>query len=104
MGANDKMAATFHGHTPEVRDLRIAYVAMRDSELPLSEARAEFERAIAAIKAQALTDLADQVHSKFQAAWIRGKAREYTHGPHKPVGAFAISENNQEADCGDQGL
>lgn len=75
--------------------LRLHTCCYSDEELD-----AEFN----AIRAKALTDLADQMRDRFTAAWIRGKAREYTHGPHKPVGAFAISENNQEADCGDQGL
>ena len=65
----------------------------------------EFDRAIAKIrtvaKAEALRDLAgtgleSKKISKFQAAWIRGLAREYTQGPHKIVGAFATPETNKE--------
>lgn len=58
----------------------------------------EFDRWLATVKAEALECLASEVHSKFQAAWIRGKAREYTHGPHKPVGAFAIPEEKNNGD------
>lgn len=63
----------------------------------------EFDRWLATVKAEALECLASEVHSKFQAAWIRGKAREYTHGPHKPVGAFAKPVES-EADNGDTDL
>lgn len=100
MGANDKAEATYGGYTPDTENVEHAYVAYRSSKVDLITGHHEFERWLATVKAQALTDLADQVHSKFTAAWIRGKAREYTHGPHKPVGAFSIPET--EADCGDQ--
>lgn len=64
----------------------------------------EFDRWLATVKAQTLTDVADQMRDRFTASWIRGKANEHLHGPRKIVGAFAMSESNQEADCGDQGL
>lgn len=62
----------------------------------LDDRYAEFDRWLATVKAQALTDVADQMRDRFTASWIRGKAREYTHGPRKIVGAFAIPESNQE--------
>ena len=48
------------------------------------------------IRAKALTDLADQMRDRFTASWIRGKARELTHGPRKISGAFAVTETNKE--------
>lgn len=107
MGANEKYEAAMHGgeYVPSVRDLRTAYVAMRYPDMRLSETRAEFDRFITKIraesKAEALRDLANtsletRKISKFQAAWIRGLAREYTQGPHKIVGAFATPETNKE--------
>lgn len=58
----------------------------------------EFDRWLATVKAEALTEVAGQMRDRFTAAWIRGKAREYTHGPHKPVGAFAIPEEKNNGD------
>ena len=95
MGANEKHEAAY-GRDWTLADLRSNFEwggqVHQDPEI--------FNRAIekvkAEAKAEALNDLADQVHSKFQAAWIRGKAREYTQGPHKNVGAFATPETNKE--------
>ena len=65
--------------------------------------RKGFDRWLASVKAQAITDVADQTYNRFTAAWLRGKANEHIHGPRKIVGAFAIPET-KEADRGDQGL
>lgn len=59
-----------------------------------------FEQAEREAKAEALTDLVNtsletRKISKFQAAWIRGLAREYTQGPRKIVGAFATPETKE---------
>ena len=63
----------------------------------------EFDRWLATVKAEALTEVAGQMRDRFTASWIRGKAREYTHGPRKIVGAFAKPVES-EADCGDTDL
>lgn len=60
----------------------------------------ELDAEFNAIKAKALTDVANQMRDRFTASWIRGKARELTHGPRKISGAFAVTES--EADCGDE--
>lgn len=90
-------------YTPTTDDLRDIWVDRQLDHLPteegirrVPETQAAFDRWLASVKAQALTDVADQMRDRFTASWIRGKAREYTHGPHKIVGAFAISESNQE--------
>lgn len=62
----------------------------------------ELDAEFNAIRAKALNDLADQMRDRFTASWIRGKARELTHGPRKISGAFAVTES--EADCGDNDL
>lgn len=88
-------------YTPATENVEHSYVAYRSSKVDLITGHDEFERWLATVKAQALTDLADQMRDRFTASWIRGKAREYTHGPHKPVGAFDIPE---EKNNGDQDL
>lgn len=100
---------TMSDYTPGTNQVRHAYVEHVDFAAQIhgldsddKHAGDAFDRWLATVKAQALTDVADQMRDRFTAAWIRGKAQEYTHGPHKIVGAFAISESNQEADCGDQ--
>ncbi|MGP5048763.1 hypothetical protein [Glutamicibacter ardleyensis] len=74
----------------------------RPEETLIDERYAEFDRWLETVKAKALTDLADQMRDRFTASWIRGKARELTHGPQKITGAFAVTES--EADCGDDDL
>lgn len=61
----------------------------------------ELDAEFNAIRAKALTDVADQMRDRFTAAWIRGKANEIINGPRKIVGAFAKPVES-EADCGDQ--
>lgn len=90
-------------YTPATENVEHSYVAYRSSKVDLITGHHEFERWLATVKAQALTDLADQMRDRFTASWIRGKAREYTHGPRKIVGAFAKPVES-EADCGDQDL
>ena len=63
----------------------------------------EFDRWLATVKAEALTEVAGQMRDRFTAAWIRGKANEIINGPRKIVGAFAKPVES-EADCGDQDL
>lgn len=106
MGANEKHEATYRGggYAPTIGHVRTAYIShkidCRDEARTESMVQAEFDRFIAKIrneaKAEALERLATKIHSKFQAAWIRGQAREYTQGPHKIVGAFATPETNKE--------
>lgn len=105
MGANEKHAAAMHGRlgTPSMDIMRLFYKIGRRSRLPdvsIDSMNAEFDRFITKIraeaKAEALEELAAKTHSKFQAAWIRGQAREYTQGPRKIVGAFATPETNKE--------
>lgn len=109
MGANEKHAATYHGgeYTPTTAIVHSIYMTAWNSTVdPVDQqevqdkARDEFTRWLETVraeaKAEALERLASEVHSKFQAAWIRGKAREYTHGPHKPVGAFSTPENKEK--------
>ena len=111
MGANEKHEATYHGgeYTPTLGHVRTVYIShkmdCRDESKTESMVQAEFDRWLETVraeaKAEALRDLADtglesKKISKFQAAWIRGLAREYTQGPHKIVGAFATPETNKE--------
>ncbi|PCC31414.1 hypothetical protein [Glutamicibacter sp. BW77] len=116
MGANEKYEATYHGgEYGEILDSsRLNYALSKDPGngrtteewwAVKDEAFKEFDRAIAKVraeaKAEALTDLVNtsletRKISKFQAAWIRGLAREYTQGPHKIVGAFTTPETNKE--------
>lgn len=109
MGANEKHAATYHGgeYTPDVDDLRDLWVDSKLDHLPrgvgiplVPTVQAEFNRWLETVraeaKAEALNEVADQMRDRFTAAWIRGKARDYTHGPHKPVGAFSIPENKEK--------
>ncbi|MGP7812394.1 hypothetical protein [Glutamicibacter soli] len=98
-------------YTPTTEQVRHAYLDhmefaahVRGVDSYDKESGDAFDRWLASVKAQTITDVADQMRDKFTAAWLRGKAREYTHGPRKIVGAFAISESNQEADCGDTDL
>ena len=109
MGANEKFNAAMHGYVPDIGQIRDAWVDSKIYHLPKSTrtalvptVQAEFDRWLATVKAQALTDLADQMRDRFTASWIRGKARELTHGPRKITGAFAVTES--EADCGDNDL
>lgn len=108
MGANEKYAATYHGgeYVPDTESVRMTY-CLRNEHLGISRNCAEenftrwLETVRAEAKAEALRDLAgtgleSKKISKFQAAWIRGLAREYTQGPHKIVGAFATPETNKE--------
>lgn len=108
------MSEEVNPYTPATNDLREVWAGFSEyggliirpsgTSTFLDDRYAEFDRWLATVKAQALNDVADQMYDRFTALWLRGKAREYTHGPHKIVGAFAIPESNQEADCGDQGL
>lgn len=114
MGANEKYEAAMHGaeYTPTTAVARGTYEVAWDAVTDPADrkevrrqARAEFNRWLEAVraeaKAEALRDLAgtgleSKKISKFQAAWIRGLAREFTQGPHKIVGAFATPETNKE--------
>ncbi|MFC4717763.1 hypothetical protein ACFO7V_16700 [Glutamicibacter bergerei] len=89
-------------YTPSLSAARNAYSNGSADRISQQGADSEFERFIAKTKADALTDLADQMRDRFTASWIRGKARELTHGPRKITGAFAVTES--EADCGDNDL
>lgn len=101
-------------YTPTTNDLREVWAGFSEygglitrpsgTTTFLDDRYAEFDRWLATVKAQALNDVADQMRDRFTAAWLRRKANEHIHGPRKIVGAFAISESNQETDCGDQGL
>lgn len=75
----------------------------RPEETLIDERYAEFDRWLATVKAEALTEFAGQMRDRFTASWLRGKAREHTHGPHKTVGAFAKPVES-EADNGDTDL
>lgn len=91
MGANEKREATYLGgeYVPGVRDLRNAYVAMRDPDMRLSETRAEFNRAVEKIKveakAEALNEAADAMDAdmtirdplRLKSDWLRNRANQY---------------------------
>lgn len=110
MGANEKHEATYHGgeYVPSTEIVRLLFKigrVTRKSDVGTEQMNAEFERWLETVraeaKAEALRDLAgtgleSKKVSKFQAAWIRGLAREFTQGPHKIVGAFATPETNKE--------
>lgn len=89
-------------YTPTTEQVRnqFAYTGRKADQERL---QAGFDRWLASVKAQAITDVADQMRDRFTAAWLCGKANEHIHGPRKIVGAFAVPET-KEADRGDQGL
>ncbi len=68
MGANEKVAATFHGYTPSTERVRISWV--RDSVNAFkgerSQAESQFDRWLeqvrAEAKAEALTEAADAIN------------------------------------------
>lgn len=86
---------TMSDYTPTTEQVRnqFAYTGRKAEQERL---QVGFDRWLATVKAQALTDAADQMRDRFTAAWLRGLAREYTQGHHKIVGAFATPETNKE--------
>lgn len=96
------MSEEVEEYTPTTDDLRDIWVDRQLDHLPteegirrVPETQAAFDRWLASVKAQALTDVADQMRDRFTAAWIRGKANEHIHGPRKIVGAFAVPETKE---------
>jgi len=73
------------------RNQRLANMLVRRNEEFEQTLRIEVQKA----KAQALNDVANQMHDRFTASWIRGKANEHIHGPRKIVGAFAVPETKE---------
>lgn len=59
------------------------------------EAQVAFDRWLASVKSEALTDVANQMRDRFTAAWLCGKANEHIHGPRKIVGALAVPETKE---------
>lgn len=82
MGANDKVAATFHGeeYTPQLIDLRVAYRFMEadlmmdpDSKphdpVLMAESDAEFDRLIAKIRAEATAESLREA-AEYAVEWV----------------------------------
>ena len=96
------MSEEMKTYMPSTEELRDLWVDHKLAALPrpegielVPEAQAAFDQWLATVRAQALTDVADQMRDRFMAAWIRGKANEHIHGPRKIVGAFAVPETKE---------
>lgn len=95
MGANDKVAATFHGgeYTPRTDDVRALYVlATPPHRVSIGDGKAEFNRWLAKVRAEAKAEalreaasaypvmLRDMVSRPSVAAWLRDRAEQYKDG------------------------
>lgn len=102
-------------YTPSELELITAWVDQRRHLLEYNGEPAEgvvvraqqAQRTIAQIraeaKAEALTELADQMRDKFTAIWVRRKAREILQGPTQYGGVFGLDQK-KEASNADQDL
>lgn len=84
MGANDKVAATFHGRTPDTQIVEHAYVAYRSSKVDLITGHQEFNRWLENVRAEAKAEAWDECEEAWEQAHKMSNREPWDHMKDNP--------------------